>query len=187
MSPLRQFKGVPQEVIRKAEGKQFVSLHQFKFLHQPWHRYLDVDPPEIGELIGIPNAGRLVHRLGHSFPKLQLQAQVQPIARSLLRIDLSIVPDFRWDEKTHGTAETFLITVEDVDGEIILFHDSSVLRQRYAEDEHNVSITVPMFEPVSPNCYMLHICCLRPMVARRVLRLWLELPSGRPSGRKRQR
>ncbi len=25
MTPLRQFKGVPAEVIRKAEGKQFVS------------------------------------------------------------------------------------------------------------------------------------------------------------------
>ncbi|KIJ63099.1 hypothetical protein HYDPIDRAFT_29788 [Hydnomerulius pinastri MD-312] len=143
MTPLRQFKGVPQEVIRKAEGKQF-----------PWYRYFDLNPPEIGELIGIPNAGRLVHRLVHNFPKLQLQAQVQPITRSLLRIDLSIVPDFRWDEKIHGTAETFLILVEDVDGEIILFHDSFVLRQRYAEDEHNVTITVPMFEPVPPNYYI---------------------------------
>lgn len=28
-------------------------------------------PPEIGELIGIQNAGRLVHRLVHNFPKLQ--------------------------------------------------------------------------------------------------------------------
>ncbi|KIM78188.1 hypothetical protein PILCRDRAFT_824660 [Piloderma croceum F 1598] len=143
MTPLRQFKGVPQEVVRKAEGKQF-----------PWYRYFDLSPPEIGELIGIPNAGRLVHRLVHSFPKLQLQAQVQPITRSLLRIDLSIVPDFRWDEKIHGTAETFLITVEDVDGEIVLFHDSFVLRQRYAEDEHNVTLTVPMFEPVPPNYYI---------------------------------
>lgn len=26
MTPLRQFKGVPAEVIRKAEGKQFVSF-----------------------------------------------------------------------------------------------------------------------------------------------------------------
>ncbi|KAF8056607.1 DNA polymerase theta/eta [Lyophyllum atratum] len=143
MTPLRQFKGVPPEVIRKAEGKQF-----------PWYRYFDLSPPEIGELLGIPNAGRLVHRLVHSFPKLQLQAQVQPITRSLLRIDLSIVPDFRWDEKIHGTAETFHILVEDVDGEIILFHDSFVLRQRYAEDEHNVTLTVPMFEPVPPNYYI---------------------------------
>ena len=36
--------------------------------------------------------------------------------------------DFRWDEKIHGTAETFLIVVEDVDGEVILFHDSFILR-----------------------------------------------------------
>jgi hypothetical protein len=26
MTPLRQFKGVPTEIIRKAEGKQFVSI-----------------------------------------------------------------------------------------------------------------------------------------------------------------
>ncbi|KIJ15220.1 hypothetical protein PAXINDRAFT_99703 [Paxillus involutus ATCC 200175] len=70
---------VPQEVIRKPEGKQL-----------PWYRYFDLNPPELGELIGIPNSGRLVHRLVHNFPKLQLQAQVQPITRSLLRIDLSI-------------------------------------------------------------------------------------------------
>ncbi|PFH47664.1 hypothetical protein AMATHDRAFT_77103 [Amanita thiersii Skay4041] len=143
MTPLRQFKGVPGEVVRKAEGKQF-----------PWDRYFDLTPPEIGELLGIPNAGRLVHRLVHNFPKLQLQAQVQPITRTLLRIDLSIVPDFRWDEKIHGGAETFIIIVEDVDGEVILFNDTFVLRQRYAEDEHNVTLTVPMFEPVPPNYYI---------------------------------
>jgi hypothetical protein len=30
MTPLRQFKGVPADVVRKAEGKQFVS-HPFSF------------------------------------------------------------------------------------------------------------------------------------------------------------
>ncbi|KAH0839471.1 P-loop containing nucleoside triphosphate hydrolase protein [Lanmaoa asiatica] len=116
LTPLRQFKGVPQEVIRKAEGKQF-----------PWYRYFNLNPPELGELISIPNAGRLVHRLIHNFPKLH----------SLLCIDLSIIPDFCWEEKIHGGAETFFILIEDVDGEIVLFHDTFVLRQRYAEDEHN--------------------------------------------------
>ncbi|KIY72493.1 putative RNA helicase [Cylindrobasidium torrendii FP15055 ss-10] len=143
MTPLRQFKGVPSEVIRKAEGKQF-----------PWYRYFDLNPPEIGELIGMANAGRLVHKLVHNFPKLQLQAQVQPITRTLLRIDLSILPDFQWEEKIHGTSESFWIIVEDVDGEVVLFHDTFILRQRYAEDEHNVTITVPMFEPVPPNYYI---------------------------------
>ncbi|KIJ15224.1 hypothetical protein PAXINDRAFT_12138 [Paxillus involutus ATCC 200175] len=127
MTPLRQFKGVPQEVIWKAEGKKF-----------PWYRYFNLNPPELGELIGIPNAGGLVHRLVRNSPKLQLQPQAQPITCSLLHIDLSITPDFRWDEKIHGTAETFFSLVED----------------RYAEDEHNVTITVPMLEPVPPNYYI---------------------------------
>ena len=48
-------------------------------------------------------------------------------------------------------AETFLIAVEDVDGELTLFHDPFILRQRYAEDEHNVALAVPMFEPVPLN------------------------------------
>jgi pre-mRNA-splicing helicase BRR2 len=44
--------------------------------------------------------------------------------------------------------------MEDVDSEIILFHDSFVLCQCYTEDEHNVTLTVPMFEPVPPNYYI---------------------------------
>lgn len=40
-------------------------------LSQPWYRYFDLNPLELEELVGVPNADRLVHRLVHSFPKLQ--------------------------------------------------------------------------------------------------------------------
>ncbi|KAJ4471946.1 Sec63-domain-containing protein [Lentinula lateritia] len=146
MTPLRQFKGVPQEVIRKAEGKQF-----------PWYRYFDLSPPEIGELINLQNAGRLVHRLVHSFPKLQLTAQVQPITRSLLRIDLSITPDFIWDPKIHSTSESFWILVTDTSGDLILYHSPFLLLQRYAEshDEHTITFTVPISpSPLPPNYFV---------------------------------
>ena len=83
MTSLRQFRGVPAEVIQKADRKQF-----------PWYCYFDLTHPEIGELIGIQSASRLVHRLVHNFLKLHLLAQVQLITRSLLYIDLSITPDF---------------------------------------------------------------------------------------------
>ena len=81
---------------------------------------------------------------------------MQPITRPLVQIELSFVPDFCWDEKIHSTtdSETFLILVEDVDGEVVLFSDTFILRQRYAEDEHNVTVTVSMFEPVPPNYYI---------------------------------
>jgi len=69
-------------------------------------------------------------------------------------IELSIVLDIRWDEKIHGTAETSLILVKDVHGESVLFSDTFILLQHCAEDQHNVTITVPMFEPVPQNHYV---------------------------------
>lgn len=39
------------------------------------------------------------HKFVHQFPRLELAAHVQPITRSLLRIDLTITPDFAWDDK----------------------------------------------------------------------------------------
>ena len=38
--------------------------------------------------------------------------------------------------------------------EVILFNDTFVLHQCYAEEEHNVTLSVPMFEPVPPNYYI---------------------------------
>jgi hypothetical protein len=36
----------------------------------------------------------------------------------------------------------------------LLLHDSLVLRERDAEDEHNDSLTVPTIEPAPPNYYI---------------------------------
>ncbi len=47
----------------------------------------------------MPKYGKTLHRLVHQFPRLQLSAHVQPITRSLLKVDLSITPDFKWEEK----------------------------------------------------------------------------------------
>lgn len=143
MTPLRQFKNVPPTVLYKAERKEF-----------PWYRYYDLSPEELGELIGLPNEGRKIHRWVHQFPKLELRALVQPITRTLLRVVLTIMPDFEWNELQHGNNQLFWILVEDVDGERILYHDSFSLRQRYSEEEHIVSFTVSISDPVPPNYYI---------------------------------
>lgn len=143
MTPLRQFKGVPHDLIRRLERKEY-----------PWNRLRDLEPNEIGELIGLPKAGRPIHRLVNQFPRLDLQAFFQPITTSLLSVQLTITPDFQWDEKVHGHAQAFHILVEDVDGEVILHHEVFVLKQRFAEEEHTVSFTVNMTSPVPPNYYI---------------------------------
>ena len=44
--------------------------------------------------------------------------------------------------------------VEDVDGEIILYHDQFMLKHRYAQEEHIMTFTVPMYEPLAPNYFV---------------------------------
>ena len=146
MTPLRQFPGCPRDILQKAER-----------IDVPWSSYFDLDPPRLGELLGMPKAGRTVYGLVKKFPRLEVQAQVQPMTRSMLRVDLTITPNFEWDDAIHGNAEAFWIIVEDCDGEAILFHDQFILRKDYAESEmseHTVEFTVPITEPMPPNYFI---------------------------------
>ena len=79
----------------------------------PWERFYDLTSQELGELIRAPKMGKTLHRLIHQFPRLELAAHVQPITRSVLKVDLTITPDFAWEDKVHGYVEPFWIVVED--------------------------------------------------------------------------
>ncbi|PNS20329.1 Pre-mRNA-splicing factor brr2 [Sphaceloma murrayae] len=146
MTPLRQFPECPPDVIRKAER-----------IEVPWSSYFDLDAPRMGELLGMPRAGRQICGIIEKFPRLDVQAQVQPMTRSMLRVELTITPNFVWDDNLHGRAESFWILVEDCDGEDILFHDQFLLRKEYATaelNEHLVEFTVPITEPMPPNYFV---------------------------------
>ena len=143
MSPLRQFKKIPEEVIRKMEKKSF-----------PFERMYDLGPAEIGELIRMPKMGKLIHKFVHQFPKLELSAHVQPITRSTLRVELSLIADFQWDEKVHGSSQSFWIFVEDVDQETILHSEYFLLKAKYATDEHIVKMFVPIVDPLPPQYFI---------------------------------
>lgn len=148
MTPLRQYPPsmCTRDIITKTEK-----------IDVPWSSYFDLDPPRMGELLGMPKAGKTVCNLVQKFPRLEVQAQVQPITRSMLKVELTITPNFEWDDSLHGTAESFWILVEDCDGEDILLHDTFILRRDYAQsemNEHLVEFTVPITEPMPPNYFI---------------------------------
>ncbi|KAL2207196.1 Sec63-domain-containing protein [Sarocladium strictum] len=146
MTPLRQFPSCPRDIVQKAER-----------IDVSWSNYFDLDPPRMGEVLGMPRAGRTVCGLVGKFPRLEVQAQVQPMTRSMIRVELSITPNFEWDDAIHGTAESFWILVEDCDGEDILYHDTFLLRKDYVEsesNEHIVDFTVPITDPMPPNYFV---------------------------------
>ena len=154
MTPLRQFPeradaGVPtcpRDIVQKAERVEV-----------PWSNYFDLDPPRLGELLGMPKAGRVVHNAVQHFPRLDVQATAQPITRSMLRVELTLTPQFEWNDTLHGAAELFWVLVEDSDGEDLLFHDQFLLRKAYAQsdmNEHLVELTVPITDPVPPHYFV---------------------------------
>uniref|UniRef100_T1JH32 U5 small nuclear ribonucleoprotein 200 kDa helicase n=1 Tax=Strigamia maritima TaxID=126957 RepID=T1JH32_STRMM len=143
MSPLRQFRKIPEEVVKKIEKKNF-----------PWERLYDLGPNEIGELIRMPKMGKTIHKYVHQFPKLELATHIQPITRSTLRIEITITPDFQWEEKIHGNSEAFWILVEDVDSEAILHHEFFLLKSKFAQEEHVIKFFVPVFEPLPPQYFI---------------------------------
>jgi pre-mRNA-splicing helicase BRR2 len=94
MTPLRQFKKLSEDVLKRIEKKDF-----------PWERYYDLNHNEIGELVRLPKMGKMMHKFIHQLPKLELSVHIHPVTRSTLRVELTITPDFQWDEKTHGMSE----------------------------------------------------------------------------------
>lgn len=76
MTPLRQFKKLPDDVIRRIEKKDF-----------PWERFYDLSHTEIGELVRMPKMGKTIHKYVHQLPKLELAVHIQPVTR------LEPVPD----------------------------------------------------------------------------------------------
>jgi pre-mRNA-splicing helicase BRR2 len=143
-SPLRQFPGVPDIVCRKLERKSDIE----------WARYSDLSPRDLGELVGVPKMGRNLHKLVHQFPKLEVAAHVQPLTRSLLKIELTLTPDFEYDTKVHGFVQLFHIIVEDVNGEVILHHELFNLRSTASQEEHALQFSVPILDPLPPQYFL---------------------------------
>ena len=142
-SPLRQFKGVPEVVARKLERKDI-----------SWDRYHDLTASDLGELVGAPKMGKTLHKLVNQFPKLQLAATVQPLTRSMLKIELTVTPDFEFDTKVHDHAQLFWIIVSDVNDEQILHSEAFTLKANEAEQEHNITFQVPVMDPLPPQYFV---------------------------------
>lgn len=165
-SPLRQFPGIPEVIIRKLEKNSDIA----------WDRYYDLKPLDLGEMVKIPKMGKTLHKYVHMFPKLELSAHFQPITRSLLMIDLTITPDFQFDSQVHDYAQLFWVMVEDVNGERILHHESFILRKQYSTEPHVTSFAVSLTDPLPPQYFIrivsdrwLHAETLLPISFRHIL------------------
>lgn len=143
-SPLRQFSGIPEVIIRKLE----------KISDIPWERFYDLKPQDLGEMVKLPKMGKTLHKYIHMFPKIELSAAFQPITRSLLSVSLTLTPDFQFDTAVHDFAQTFWVLVVDVNGEQVLHHEPFILHRNHAAHPHTITFAVNLLEPMQPQYFI---------------------------------
>lgn len=52
-----------------------------------------------GHMVHHPRMGGVIKRFVNQIPLLDLEASIQPITRTVLRVRLNIQPEFKWDDK----------------------------------------------------------------------------------------
>lgn len=57
-------------------------------------------------------------------------------------------------EKIHGSVEPFWIIIEDQDSETVLHHEYFVLKRHLIDEDHAVSFTVAIHEPMPPQYFI---------------------------------
>ena len=143
---LRQFeKTLKPEVLFKLEEKKAT-------LDRLW----DMSAGEIGSMLRLnAQIGGQIKSCMRSMPHLNMTAVVQPITRSVLRISVTLIPEFEWRDAMHGALQRWLIWVEDPVNEHIYHTETFNLSKKQRNDgAQYLAFTIPIFEPV-PSQYFL--------------------------------
>ncbi|XP_026331439.1 activating signal cointegrator 1 complex subunit 3 [Hyposmocoma kahamanoa] len=145
-SDMRQFNCFPNEILKHIE---YPMLRPDQIREMDWR--------ELGDLIRNPKTARQLKKCAEEFPLLEMEASLQPITRTVMKIRLFIKPDFRWNDKYHGKApEAFWIWVEDPESDIMYYHEYFLLakKQVLSREPQELIITIPVLEPMPPQYYI---------------------------------
>ncbi|XP_050739858.1 activating signal cointegrator 1 complex subunit 3-like [Eriocheir sinensis] len=144
-SPLRQFHRLTQEVVDKIEDRR-LTIEKIR----------DMDHREIGKMLRHERMGHEVKAAAWQFPFLNMEAVTQPITRTVLRVRLTITPEFTWNDKVHGGQENYWIWVEDPDTNHMYHHEQFTLtkKQVVRQVDTQLVFTIPIFEPMPTQYYI---------------------------------
>ncbi|XP_072018769.1 LOW QUALITY PROTEIN: activating signal cointegrator 1 complex subunit 3-like [Amphiura filiformis] len=145
-NPLKQFPMISAEVFRKLQR-----------CHLTLNRIKDMTGRDVGQMIHHPKVGEQIKQYAHQLPDIDLDATIQPITRTVLRVRLTITPNFRWNDKVHGTAsESWWIWVEDPENNHIYHSEYFLLhkKQVFSKEPQSLVFTIPIFEPLPSQYYV---------------------------------
>ncbi|XP_053828435.1 activating signal cointegrator 1 complex subunit 3 isoform X2 [Vidua macroura] len=146
VSPLRQFSVLPPSVLSKLEEKN-LTIDKMK----------DMRKDEIGHMLHHVKIGLKVKQCVHQIPSIIMEATIQPITRTVLRVRLNITPDFTWNDQVHGSVgEPWWIWVEDPTNDHIYHSEYFIIQKKQVitKEPQLLVFTIPIFEPLPSQYYI---------------------------------
>ncbi|KAJ5999523.1 hypothetical protein N7451_007333 [Penicillium sp. IBT 35674x] len=142
--PFRQF-DLPQPILKNLDEKlPSSSIESMK----------EMEPAEIGQLVHNHKMGGVLSRLLDNFPTLSVETEIAPLNKDVLRIRLSIYPEFTWNDRHHGASESFWVWVENSETSEIYHHEYFILSRRKLYDDHELNFTIPLSDPLPSQIYI---------------------------------
>ena len=142
--PFHQFE-LPQPVLRNLDDKGATSSIEF---------LRDMESAEIGQLVHNQRMGNTIMRLLDSFPTLNIDCEMAPLNRDVLRIHLYLTAEFRWNDRHNGTSESYWIWVENSETSEIYHHEFFILSRKKLYDDHEMNFTIPLSDPLPTQIYV---------------------------------
>ncbi|KAJ5943789.1 hypothetical protein N7516_003957 [Penicillium verrucosum] len=142
--PFRQF-DLPQPILRNLDEKlPTTSIESMK----------EMEPTEIGQLVHNHRMGNTLSKLLDNFPTLSVETEIAPLNRDVLRIRLSIYPEFTWNDRHHGASESFWVWVENSETSEIYHHEYFILSRKKLYADHELNFTIPLSDPLPSQIYI---------------------------------
>ncbi|XP_077950237.1 activating signal cointegrator 1 complex subunit 3 isoform X2 [Gasterosteus aculeatus] len=144
--PLRQFSNLSHVILNRLEEKK-LTVDKLK----------EMKKDEIGHMLHHVNIGLTVKQCVHQIPSITMEANVQPITRTVLRVRLIVTPDFRWSDQVHGSVgEPWWLWVEDPINDHIYHSEHFLLQKKQvvAGEPQHIVFTIPIFEPLPSQYYI---------------------------------
>lgn len=133
--PLSQF-DLSESILRNIRAKN-PSMEQLR----------DLSAGELGDLVHNQGSGKTLYRLISRFPYLEIDAEIFPITSNVIRMHVVLEPDFTWDDRYHGNAQFFWITVEESGDTKILHVEKFILRRNLMRTPHELDFMIPLSDP----------------------------------------
>ncbi|EDV24592.1 uncharacterized protein TRIADDRAFT_25989 [Trichoplax adhaerens] len=146
--PLRQINAIPENILKKIEERK-ANVFRLK----------DMTASEIGHLIRHPAMGSKIKEYVDQLPSVSLTVTIQPVTHQILKISLSITPEFEWNDRIHGKiGEPWWVWVDCpkhnrmYHSEYFLLHKKQVLQK----ESQKIEFAIPLAHPL-PNQYFVHV------------------------------